>query len=83
MIEHVCVCILIYIYILHTIYSVLAYNMNDKTAESLAAAVALSHHDEDARKNTRCYTNANGPVSSSEISKRTTYLHNVHMCIIS
>lgn len=57
--------------------------MNDKTAESLAAAVALSHHDEDARKNTRCYTNANGPVSSSEISKRTTYLHNVHMCIIS
>ena len=47
MIEHVCVCV--YIYILCTIY-----NMNDKTDESLAAAVALSHHDEDARENARC-----------------------------
>ena len=44
----------IYIYYVLAIMYYIVYNINDKTDESLAAAVALSHHDEDARENTRC-----------------------------
>ena len=50
--EHVCVYINnIYIYYVLAIMYYIVYNINDKTDESLAAAVALSHHDEDAREN--------------------------------